>query len=139
MRHFKYISTGLAFLMLLFVAACGGGEEAPAVSEEGVAAEAGAIDAELVATGQEIFTGKGICYTCHGAEAAGTQLAPNLTDDVWINLEEPITPEAIAALIRTGVPTPVEHPAPMPPMGGAQLTDQEIEAVAMYVYSLTHG
>jgi len=27
----------------------------------------------------------------------------------------------------------------MPPMGGAQLTDEQVRAVAAYVYAISHG
>ena len=30
--------------------------------------------------GEAIFKGKGNCFTCHGREAKGTTLAPDLTD-----------------------------------------------------------
>jgi mono/diheme cytochrome c family protein len=91
---------------------------------------------EMVAQGQQIFTGKGMCLTCHGPTATGTPLAPNLTDQEWLN----ITGEwsEIQGIVRNGVPTPKQHPSPMPPMGGAQLSDQEIQAVASYVYSVSH-
>jgi len=93
---------------------------------------------EMVTQGQQIFAGKGNCFTCHGPEAQGTPLAPNLTDATWLNLTDPSWPNLQQA-VRNGVPTPVEHPSPMPPMGGAQLSDQEIQAVAAYVYSISHG
>ena len=41
--------------------------------------------------------------------------------------------------IQTGVPTPKKAPAPMPPMGGASLTPEQVRAVAAYEYSLSHG
>jgi len=104
-----------------------------------VAADAGTVTIESVAAAQDtagkaIFTGKGICYACHGANAKGTPLAPDLTDGKWINIDGSLA--SIARVVKEGVPAPKEHPAPMPPMGGAQLTDAEIQAVAQYVFSL---
>jgi mono/diheme cytochrome c family protein len=93
-------------------------------------------DAKLVADGKKIFTGKGNCYACHGADAKGTPLAPNLTDTTWINIDG--TRAAIEGLVKAGVPKPKEHPAPMPPMGGASLKPEELQAVAAYVWSLSH-
>lgn len=93
-------------------------------------------DAKLVADGKKIFTGKGNCYACHGADAKGTPLAPNLTDTTWINIDGTLA--SIEGLIKTGVPKPKEHPAPMPPMGGASLKPEELQAVAAYVWSLSH-
>src|SRR5690606_24681716 len=81
-----------------------------------------------------IFQGKGLCFACHGQDAKGTPLAPNLTDAEWLNIDG--TLPAIIALIEKGVPKPPKHPAPMPPMGGAKLSRQEIEAVAAYVKEL---
>lgn len=84
--------------------------------------------------GKAIFQGKGLCFACHGQDAKGTPLAPNLTDAEWLNIDG--TLPAIIALIEKGVPKPLKHPAPMPPMGGAKLSRQEIEAVAAYVKEL---
>lgn len=87
--------------------------------------------------GEAIFRGKGTCFACHGAEGKGTQLAPDLTDDAWVNFEARPTLDEVSALVREGVAQPVEHPAPMPPMGGAQLSEEEIRQVAEYVLSLS--
>lgn len=85
--------------------------------------------------GKAIFEGKGMCFACHGKDAKGTPLAPNLTDAEWLNVDG--TLPAIIALIEKGVPKPVKHTAPMPPMGGAKLSREEIEAVAAYVKELS--
>ena len=88
--------------------------------------------------GRQLFTGAGGCQACHGPTATGTQLAPDLTDDTWINISGPVM-EEITQLIRTGVAQPKEHPAPMPPMGGANLNDEQIQALAAYVASIGQG
>lgn len=93
---------------------------------------------EMVAQGQQVFNGKGNCFTCHGPQAAGTPLAPNLTDSEWINIPDGSW-NSIQQVVRNGVPTPKQHPSPMPPMGGAQLNDQEIQSVSAYVYSISQG
>jgi mono/diheme cytochrome c family protein len=109
----------------------------------GAAAGSGAADprapigAAQDSLGKQIFTGKGLCTACHGPEAKGTALAPNLTDAEWLHADG--TVESIARVITQGVPTPKKHPAPMPPKGGAQLSDAEIQAVARYVASLSSG
>ena len=125
-------------------AAANGGEpaaapattEAPAGAAATGAAPQGAT-AEDVTAGQQIFTATGNCYTCHGPDAKGTALAPNLTDGEWINVDG--TFAAIQTLVKTGVPTPKQHPAPMPAMGGVQLSDDQIRQVAAYVWSLGGG
>jgi mono/diheme cytochrome c family protein len=93
--------------------------------------------AEDITAGQQVFTSTGNCYTCHGPDAKGTQLAPNLTDSEWINIDG--TFAAIQQNVRTGVPQPKQHPAPMPPMGGATLTDDQVRQVSAYVWSLGGG
>jgi mono/diheme cytochrome c family protein len=90
---------------------------------------------EAQSAGQKIFQGKGLCYACHGKDARGTPLAPNLTDGEWLNIDGSLP--AIVALIKAGVPKPMKHPAPMPPMGGAKLSKDEIDAVAAYVKGLS--
>lgn len=88
--------------------------------------------------GEALFRGKGNCFTCHKQDGTGTPLAPDLTDDEWLNFDDGRpTVEAVATLIREGVARPVQHPAPMPPMGGARLSDTEIEQLAAYVLRLS--
>ena len=140
----------LAFLTVsgLLIGACGGAQEgedatadAPA-EQPGPAAQpqqqvtlAQGVTQEQFDQGRQIFTGQGACQACHGPEARGTQLAPDLTDDQWLNVANPSL-ETIGQLIRTGVAQPKEHPAPMPPMGGANLSDEQVRALAGYVLSI---
>ena len=91
-------------------------------------------DPALIAEGKTLFEGTAICFTCHGADAAGTPLAPSLTDSEWLNIEAPVTLEKVKMLIKDGVTEPKQFPAPMPPMG--HLADEQVEAVATYVMSL---
>lgn len=95
------------------------------------------ISQALVDLGRRIFTGSGNCYACHGSNAHGTALAPNLADTTWLDIDGSYA--AIAGLVRTGVPHPKKHPAPMPPMGGAQLSAEQVCAVAAYVHGLGGG
>lgn len=92
------------------------------------------VTQEMVAQGKEIFTSTGLCYTCHGLDGKGTPLAPDLTDAAWLSIDGSY--DAIVQLVHTGVPTPKQYPAPMAPMGGAQLSDDQVRAVAAYVYTL---
>ena len=93
------------------------------------------VTAEMIAAGEQQFK-SGVCIACHGPDATGTPNAPNLTDTEWINTDGSY--EGIAGVIRTGVQAPKQHPAAMPPMGGAQLTDQQINEIAAYIYSISH-
>jgi len=97
-------------------------------------ASAPAIATAQDSLGKAVFTGKGNCHVCHGAEAKGGPLGPDLTDAEWLHIDGKA--ESIADLIKKGVPTPKQFPAPMLPMGGAQLTDAEVQAVAGYIVSL---
>jgi mono/diheme cytochrome c family protein len=86
------------------------------------------------ALGRRIFVAKGNCFTCHGANARGTPLAPDLTDAEVLHVDTGIA--SIVGVVKEGVAKPVKYPAPMPPMGGASLSDAEIAAVAAWVHSL---
>ena len=99
----------------------------------------GPTSPQLVALGDSIFHGQvagGTCTACHGQDAKGTAVAPDLTDNQWINGDGSY--DFIVHTVTTGVPQPKQHPAPMPPKGGAALSDQQVKAVAAYVYSLSH-
>lgn len=85
--------------------------------------------------GRQLFGGQGACQACHGPDAAGTPLAPDLTDDTWLHVSGPDVDE-LAAIIEAGVPQPTEHPAPMPPMGGADLNDEQVRSLAGYLASI---
>lgn len=92
------------------------------------------VSAQEHQLGKQIFEKKGNCFTCHGTNATGTPLAPNLRDSVWLNVDGSLA--QIIAVVKSGVAKPKQHPAPMPPMGGAKLKDAEIDAVARYILSL---
>ncbi len=109
----------------------------PQAATAAVAGDCPKIDDALVSKGRTIFSGGGNCYTCHGANAKGTPLAPDLTDKSWINIDGSYT--AIDHLVATGVPSPKQHPAPMPPKGGSSISAADVCAAAAYVYSLSHS
>jgi mono/diheme cytochrome c family protein len=100
----------------------------------------GGGDAKLIALGDSIFHGQvggGTCYVCHGQDAHGSAVAPNLTDKEWLHNDG--TLGGISGTIASGVPKPTNAPAPMPPMGGASLSPDQVKAVATYVHSLGGG
>jgi len=99
----------------------------------------GGITPQQIALGDSIFHGQvggGTCTACHGQDAKGTAIAPDLTDSKWINGDGSY--QFLVNTITNGVPKPKEHPAPMPPKGGAALTDDQVKAVAAYEFSLSH-
>src|ERR1700685_4307700 len=111
--------------------------EAPAKPPEGTNADAGAAAAgpavpagatrQMVALGDRIYHGQvggAACTGCHGANATGTPLGPDRagTHGLWGDGSY----AAIAKIISDGVPQPKQYRAPMPPMGGAQLTSDQV-------------
>ena len=146
MRDFmRYTS----ILLIFVLAACGGGDAPPPAEEANEPAPAAAetaapdmnlpegVTAAMVAEGEAVFTGAGICFTCHLAGGVGGPLAPDLTDDVWINIDGSY--QSIVDNIMTGVPEPKEHPVLMLPKGGAPITDDQVKAAAAYVWTLSNG
>jgi mono/diheme cytochrome c family protein len=101
-----------------------------------VAQAPAAVTPAAITLGDSLFHSKGNCYACHGANAQGV-VGPNLTDTEWIHSDGSY--DAIVKQITTGV-TAEESKSkiPMPPKGGSQITDDEVKAVAAYVYSLSH-
>jgi mono/diheme cytochrome c family protein len=91
---------------------------------------------ELVAKGDALFHGSGNCYACHGSKAEGL-VGPNLTDAEWLHSKGSY--QEIVAQIKSGVPKDsAKSGIPMPPLGGATLTDDDVKAIAAYVHSLGH-
>ena len=93
----------------------------------------------MVALGDRIYHGQeagGTCVACHGANATGTPLGPDLTkknllwsDGSWAGITKSIT---------DGVSTPKQYRSAMPAMGGSQLTPDQTSAVGAYVWALSH-
>jgi mono/diheme cytochrome c family protein len=104
------------------------------------AAAGGGGSAQLIALGDSVFHGQaggGTCYACHGQDGKGSAVGPNLTDAEWLNTDGTLA--GITKTVQSGVPTPKQAPAPMPPMGGASLSPDQVRAVATYVHSLGGG
>ena len=94
---------------------------------------------EEVTLGNSIFHGgvaSAPCAGCHGTDAKGSPLGPDLTSGKWLWGDGSFA--AITHTITVGVPRPKEYGAPMPPMGGADLSSSEVSAVAAYVWALGH-
>ena len=93
------------------------------------------VTQEMVAQGEELFNGGGNCHACHGRAGAGAPLAPALQDDSWIHIDGSF--DALVQIINAGVPQPAQYPAPMPARGGAAITDEQVRAIAAYVYAIS--
>jgi mono/diheme cytochrome c family protein len=131
--------------LVLVLAVAGAGSAAAQSSDKAstpkdtsskAAAGAAAITPELIAQGDKIFHGPGNCYACHGTNAQGS-VGPNLTDAEWIHSKG--TYEDIVAQVMKGVPKEESKSGiVMPPRGGSTISDDDVKAVAAYVYSLSH-
>lgn len=88
--------------------------------------------------GATLFTGAGICIACHGPEGKGVpNLGADLTDDEWLHSDGSYA--AILETLKEGVTADESSTGTvMPPKGGSGLSDVQLEAVAAYVWSLTH-
>jgi glucose/arabinose dehydrogenase/mono/diheme cytochrome c family protein len=94
---------------------------------------------EMVLLGQRIYRGEvggAACTGCHGDSGQGTPLGPDLTGKKWLWSDGSYP--GIKKTITEGVSQPKQYRSPMPPMGGAQLTPDQVSALAAYVWGLSH-
>ena len=94
---------------------------------------------EQVALGNRIFHGDvagATCGGCHGSDAKGSPIAPDLTNGKWLWSDGSL--QGLEATIKNGVPEPKAHPGAMPPMGGVVLSQTDLDAVSAYVWALGH-
>jgi glucose/arabinose dehydrogenase/mono/diheme cytochrome c family protein len=95
--------------------------------------------AEMVALGERIYHGQvghAACTGCHGASGGGSPLGPSLTGQKWSWSDGSWA--GIRKTITDGVPQPKNYRSPMPGNGGAQLTADQVSALAAYVWTLGH-
>jgi mono/diheme cytochrome c family protein len=132
------------------LAACGGGDKAPESSAssspapaaqvaKAVSYDPASITPAMIALGDSIFHGKigaSSCQACHGIGGKDGTAAPDLTDGDWLHSDGSF--EGIANTIKTGVMAPKQAVGVMPPYGGVMLPDDRLQAVAAYVYTLSH-
>ena len=97
------------------------------------------VTAAMIATGDSIFNNRS-CKNCHLVGGVGGPRAPNLTDSQWIHIDGSY--DSIIKLVTTGFTkaeqVDKQYQFSMNPRGGVNLTDDQIRAVAAYVYSLSH-
>ena len=150
----------LVALVAIGLSACGGdasanGETADAAPEQAqvTAAETDAemteaadamtqelpegVTPAMVEEGKGIYSGAGICMSCHGANGEGIpNLGANLTDDEWLHIDGSY--ESIVQNILNGVTAQESSSGvPMPAKGGTAITDDQVKAVAAYVWTLS--
>jgi len=114
-----------------------GTADAPAAGAGGEGPLPEGFTAEQVALGNRIYHGlerSGTCAGCHGADGAGGTLGPALTGERWLWGDGSV--ESLARVIAEGIVTPKEYATGMPARGGSNLSDEDIRAVAAYVWTL---
>ena len=118
---------GLLGIVALIALPATGSAQVPDSLPEGVTAQ-------MIETGAALYGGAGLCAVCHGANGEGS-IGPDLTDDEWVHSDGSY--DDIVRQILEGVPADKSKSGvPMPPKGGASLTDEQVRAVAAYVWSL---
>lgn len=96
------------------------------------------VTTEMIAEGATLFLGQGICMACHGSDAKGLKgMGANLTDDEWTHTDG--TFEGIVERITAGVTAKESSNGLVMPPRGAGLNDDQVRAVAAYVWSLSRS
>lgn len=106
-----------------------GAAETPVLAAE--LAPAG-VTQEMVADGQQLYGT--VCGACHGPGGAGTPAGPALIDQNWLHISGQY--DEIVAIIQSGVPSPIEFPGAMPPLGGGSFTPEQVRSIAAYIFAL---
>ena len=137
MKLTKVLQPFAAIAILGAAAACAPAAAGTAAGAPAAAAAPAPATPEMIAQGRTLFSGQGRCAVCHGQGGRGGQLGPNLQDNewIWVDPAQPVRPQ-VAAIIRTGIENPRQHPAAMPAMGGGTLTEEQVQALAAFVESL---
>jgi glucose/arabinose dehydrogenase/cytochrome c5 len=112
-----------------------------AAAAKGNAAVPQGATAAMVALGKRIYHGQvggAACTGCHGDSGAGTPLGPPLAgnNQKWLWSDGSFA--GITKTITDGVSQPKNYRSAMPPMGGAQLTPEQVTALGAYVWSMSH-
>jgi mono/diheme cytochrome c family protein len=92
----------------------------------------------MVDEGKEIYSGAGICASCHGPNGEGVpNLGNNINDDEWLHINGSYG--SIVQNILSGVTAEESSSgAAMPPKGGTDIDEEQVRAVAAYVWTLSN-
>jgi len=94
------------------------------------------VTKEMVRRGEQVFLGSGGCALCHGTDATGV-VGPDLTDDVWLDAKGSFS--TIGQIITQGITEEAStRGVEMPPKGGSDLSESDVQKVAGYVWYLSH-
>lgn len=155
MNHSFIVRRTLFIVAATAIAACssGGGSPAsapapaPSSARPATTAAAAPASAASVVTPAMIAMGDSLyhaatCRRCHGPDAKGAQNGPSLLGPSFMHVNGSY--DDFVRIITSGVPTDSikdkSHQFAMRPRGGGNppLTDDQVKAVAAYVYSLSH-
>ena len=120
----------LPLVALFFASGLASAQAAPRPRPEGVTDSS-------IAWGRQLFHGSANCASCHGPQARGTDEGPALSGALW--LHGPGTYEWLVEQITEGISA--HHTwtgKPMPMRGWSNMPDEDVRAVAAYVWSITH-
>ena len=137
------ILAAAAFAACSKSASSGSAAPAPAGGPANRAASAtpAAVTPASIALGVSIIHARG-CRNCHGTDAKGRANGPDLTSGKFLQVDGSY--DGFVKVITDGVPVAAvketSHKRAMPARGGAPtpLTDDQIKAVAAFVWSLNH-
>lgn len=157
MTNSRLARSAFAFAAIAAIGACSSGTTssssapapapAPSSSASTAAARpatpaAPAFTAAMVKMGDSLYHARG-CRNCHGMDAKGAANGPTLITTQFMHVNGSYAD--FVRIITDGVPAAAikdqNHKIPMPARGGtrpAAFTDDQINAVAAYVYSLNH-
>jgi mono/diheme cytochrome c family protein len=96
-------------------------------------------NAEQLALGERVYrglAGGGNCLGCHGSDGAGTMVGSNLIDANWLWSDGGVA--GIKGTIVKGVTASKQSFGAMPPLGGVPLQAADVDAVAAYVWAISH-
>ena len=95
------------------------------------------VTKEMIAKGKTVYGGAGICSSCHGADGKGIpSLGANLTDSEWLHSDGSY--DGIVKTVMGGVTAQESSSGvPMPAKGGTNISDDDVKAVAAYVWTLS--
>jgi disulfide bond formation protein DsbB len=137
-RKYTFLALLAALVMVMALAACGGGGETAAPEGEAVAeapVEEGALVGDPDAGKQQFDM---VCIACHGAGGVGVEGLgkPFTTSEFLLTVSD----QELLDFIKTG--RPVGHPdnttgVDMPPKGGnPALTDEQLTDIIAYIRTL---
>jgi glucose/arabinose dehydrogenase/mono/diheme cytochrome c family protein len=92
-----------------------------------------------VALGQRIYLGTakgGTCSGCHGSNGRGSSAGGSLVGPQYLWSDGSV--DGLATTIKKGVSHPKKSSGGMPALGGADLNERDVRAVAAYVWTLGH-